>query len=57
MLEYLLMEKIKIKNKYILFKFNKEKDKIKKIIESKSISDLKENIVGKKIGKNNEKII
>ena len=51
------MEKIKIKNKYVLLKFNKEKLSVKKIIESKTISELKEKIVGKKIGKNNEIIL
>ena len=52
------MEKIKIKNKYVLFKFNKEKDeKVKKITESKSIGELKKNIIGKKIGENNEIIL
>lgn len=51
------MEKIKIKNKYVLFKFNKEKGKVKKITESKSISDLKENVIGKKIGENYEIIL
>jgi hypothetical protein len=51
------MEKIKIKNKYVLFKFNKEKDKVKKITESKSIDDLKENVIGKKIGENYEIIL
>ncbi len=48
------MEKIKIKNKYILFKFNKDKNIIKKILESKKMSELKANIVGKKIGENNQ---
>lgn len=44
------MEKIKIKNKYILFKYNKNKEIIKKVVESKKISELKEKIIGKKIG-------
>ena len=51
------MEKVKIKNKYILFKFNKEKNKVKKITESNSIGELKENIIGKKIGENYEIIL
>ena len=51
------MEKVKIKNKYILLKFNKDKNKVKKITESKSIRELKENIVGKKIGENYEIIL
>ncbi len=48
------MEKIKIKNKYYLFKYNVEKQKIKKILEAKKISELKENIVGKSIDTSNE---
>jgi hypothetical protein len=44
------MEKIKIKNKYVLFKYNKNEDIIKKVVESKKISELKEKIIGKKIG-------
>lgn len=44
------MEKIKIKNKYILFKYDKNEEVIKKIAESKKISELKEKIIGKKIG-------
>ncbi len=51
------MEKIKIKNKYVLLKYNKEKNKVKKITESKSMSGLKENIIGKKIGENYEIIL
>ena len=39
------MEKIKIKNKYILFKYDKSKDIIKKIADSKKISELKEKIL------------
>ena len=41
------MEKIKIKNKYILFKYDKNEEVIKKIAESKKISELKEKIIGK----------
>lgn len=48
------MEKIKIKNKYILFKFNKDKNKISKIAESNKIFELKDNIIGKKIKENDE---
>lgn len=48
------MEKIKIKNKYILFKYNKEEEIIKKIVESKKINELKEKIIGKKIGEKYE---
>lgn len=48
------MEKIKIKNKYILFKYNKNEDIIKKIADSRKISELKEKIVGKKIGEKYE---
>ncbi len=48
------MENIKIKNKYILFKYNKNEDIIKKVTESKKISELKEKIIGKKIGEKYE---
>ncbi len=48
------MEKIKIKNKYYLFKYNVEKQKIKKILEANKMSELKENIVGKSIDSSNE---
>jgi len=48
------MKNIKIKNKYFLFKYNKNEDIIKKIAESKKISDLKEKIIGKKIGEKYE---
>jgi len=48
------MEKIKIKNKYILFKYDKNEEVIKKIAESKKISELKEKIIGKKIGEKYE---
>jgi hypothetical protein len=41
--------KIKIANKYWLFKFNTEKNSIKKIGKSNGIRELKEQIVGKKI--------
>lgn len=51
------MEKIKIKNKYILFKYNKNEEIIKKIAESKKISELKEKIIGKKIGEKYEIIL
>jgi hypothetical protein len=48
------MEKIKIKNKYILFKYNKNEEIIKNIAESKKINELKEKIIGKKIGEKYE---
>jgi hypothetical protein len=48
------MEKIIIKNKYILFKYDKNQEKIKKIAESKKINELKEKIIGKKIGEKYE---
>jgi ribonuclease HII len=48
------MEKIKIKNKYILFKYDKNEDIVKKITDSKKISELKEKIIGKKIGEKYE---
>ena len=48
------MEKIKIKNKYVLFKYNKNEEKIKKVVESNKISELKEKIIGKKIGEKYE---
>jgi hypothetical protein len=41
--------KIKISNKYWLFKYNMEKNTIKKFTKSNSISELKSNIIGKKI--------
>ena len=44
----------KIKNKYVLFKYNKNEEVIKKIVESKKISELKEKIIGKKIGEKYE---
>ena len=49
-----IFQKIKIKNKYILFKYDKNQEKIKKIAESKKISELKEKIIGKKIGEKYE---
>jgi hypothetical protein len=39
--------KIKIVNKYWLFKFNTKKNSIKKVGESNSIRELKKQIVGK----------
>ena len=41
--------KIKIANKYWLFKFNTEKKSVKKVGKSNGIRELKEQIVGKKI--------
>ncbi len=46
--------KIKILNKYWLFKFNTEKNSVKKIGKSNSISELKEKIIGKKISNHNK---
>lgn len=49
--------KIKIKNKYMLFKFNPDKNKIKKISEGSKMSEIKENVIGKKINKTDEVIL
>jgi hypothetical protein len=49
--------KIKIKNKYLLFKYNPEKTKIKKITEGNKMGEIKEQVIGKKISSNNEVIL
>lgn len=47
----------KIENKYYLFEFNPNKNKIKKLVSSKNIKKLKEQIIGKSINENNEFIL
>ncbi len=49
--------KIKINNKYLLFKFNPIKNKIKKITDGNKMSVIKENVIGKKISSDNEVIL